>query len=129
MPHLKSNKLKEVPLNGTRTVLCYPELKFGFIEDLDDNYIGYGWHFYTDENGDRKGIRVGENDSDRFERPISKEELIALEGMTNTTGMNADERRYAVKVTGARAILTQDGYFGLTGADYEEVIHQENEQE
>jgi hypothetical protein len=122
MAHLKSSKLTTVNISGTFTIECYPELEFGFIESIDGTFKAYGRHFYTDENGQREDIPVGKESKALFERVISDEQLNALSALTDSTGMTPAQRRRAELITGGKAILTQDGFFGLTGADYEEVI-------
>ena len=130
MAHLKSNKLATIRLeNGFRKVTCYPEIKIGILQKPDGSYAAYGWHFYTD-NSDENNPRI--EIFKHFERPITEAQINFFASQTDTTGMNETERRHTQLVTATPMFLAGEDYipdWGISGSDYEEVIHQENEQE
>ena len=120
MAHLKSTKQANVPITATKVVECYPELNIGLLQKPDGSYAAYGTHFYTDDEDATHTIM-------NFEEALAEEMVNQLAQLTDTTGMNETERRHAQLVTGAKAILSQRKHWGLTGADYEEVIATNND--
>jgi len=120
MAHLKSTKQANVPITATKVVECYPELNIGLLQKPDGSYAAYGTHFYTEEVVE--GQEGATHTIMHFEEPLAEEVVNQLAQLTDTTGMSETERRHAQLVTGAKAILSQRKHWGLTGADYEEVV-------